>query len=108
MVAISFQQNVVDCIICYFINTLSFKIEKERKVKNPDKISHKILKVSPKNIFKPVKTFYRKSFQQRKHLSDWKITKIIDISKKIEFFLPSIYRLISLLSCVVKVMERIV
>ena len=35
--AISFQQNVVDCIIYHFINTLFSKFEKVRKTRGPGK-----------------------------------------------------------------------
>ena len=55
-----------------------------------------MLKLSFKNISKPLKTIV----STKKYLFEWKTTKIIAISKKSEFFLPSIYRLISFISCV--------
>ena len=49
---------------------------------NNDKISHKILKISPEKIAKPLLITFSKSLQQSKYPSNWKIAHAIAIFKK--------------------------
>jgi hypothetical protein len=67
-----------------------------------------MLKMSPEKIAKPLKVIFNKSLAQGKYPSTWKIAHVIAIFKKGDSSLPSNYRPISLISCVGKVMERVV
>jgi hypothetical protein len=67
-----------------------------------------MLKISPEKIAKPLLIIFNKSLQQGKYPSNWKSARVIAIFKKGDTSLPSNYRLISLISCVGKLMERIV
>jgi hypothetical protein len=67
-----------------------------------------MLKMSPEKIAKPLKIIFNKSLAQGKYPSVWKIADVISIFKKGDSSLPSNYRPISLISCVGKVMERVV
>jgi hypothetical protein len=67
-----------------------------------------MLKISPEKIANPLLIIYDKSLQQSKYPSNWKSAHVIAIFKKGDTSLPSNYRPISLLSCVGKLMERIV
>ena len=78
------------------------------KATGPDKISNKMLKISPEKIAKPLLIIFNKSLQQSKYPSNWKSAHVIAIFKKGDTSLPSNYRPIYLLSCVGKLMERIV
>jgi hypothetical protein len=78
------------------------------KATGPDKISHKMLKISPEKIAKPLLIIFNKSLQQSKYPSNWKSAHVVAIFKKGDTSLPSNYRPISLISCVGKLMERIV
>jgi hypothetical protein len=74
------------------------------KATGPDKISHNMLKISPDKITKPLLIIFNKSLQQSKYPSNWKSA----IFKKGDTSLPSNYRPISLISCVGKLIERII
>ena len=74
----------------------------------PDVISHKMLKICPEKIAIPLQIIFNKSLQQCKYPSKWKIGNVIAIFKKGSPSLPSNYRPISLISCLGKVMERVV
>jgi hypothetical protein len=78
------------------------------KATGPDKISHKMLTISPEKIAKPFLIIFNKSLQQSKYPSNWKNAHVIAIFKKGDTSLPSNYRSISLISCIGKLMERIV
>jgi hypothetical protein len=67
-----------------------------------------MLKISPEKIAKPLLIIFNKSLQQSKYPSNWKSAHVIAIFKKGDTSLPSNYRPISLISCVGKLMERIV
>jgi hypothetical protein len=49
----------------------------------PDKISHKMLKISPEKIEKPLLIIFNKSLQQSKYPSDWKSAHVIAIISSI-------------------------
>ena len=78
------------------------------KASGPDAISHKMLKICPEKIAIPLQIIFNKSLEQCKYPSDWKIANVIAIFKKGDSSLPSNYRPISLISCVGKIMERVV
>ena len=78
------------------------------KASGPDIISHRMLKICPEKIAKPLLIIFKKSLAQCKYPSTWKIANVIAILKKGDSSLPSNYRPISLISCVGKVMERVV
>jgi hypothetical protein len=86
-----------------FIQILDLK-----KASGPDKISHKMLKITPEKIAEPLQIIFSKSLRQGKYPSSWKIAHVIVIFKKGDASLSSNYRPISLISCVGKVMERVV
>ena len=78
------------------------------KSSGPDIISHKMLKLCPEKIAVPLQIIFNCSLRQCKYPADWKIANIIAIFKKGNTSLPANYRPISLISCVGKVMERVV
>ena len=84
------------------------KIIDPYKASGTDKISHKMLKISPEKIAIPLQIIFNKSLRQCKYPSSWKNAHVIAIFKKGDTSLPSNYRPISLISCVGKVMERII
>jgi hypothetical protein len=67
-----------------------------------------MLKISPEKIAKPLLIIFNKSLQQSKYPSNWNNAHVVAIFKKGDTSLPSNYRPISLISCVGKLMERIV
>jgi hypothetical protein len=67
-----------------------------------------MLKISPEKIAIPLQIIFNKSLRQCKYPSSWKNAHVIAIFKKGDTSLPSNYRPISLISCVGKVMERII
>jgi hypothetical protein len=56
------------------------------KATGPDKISNKMLKISPEKIAKPLLIIFNKSLQQSKYPSNWKSAHVITIFKKGFFF----------------------
>ena len=78
------------------------------KASGPDVISQKMLKICPEKIAIPLQIIFNKSLQQCKYPSSWKTANVIAIFKKGDTSQPSNYRPISLISCVGKVMERVV
>ena len=78
------------------------------KASGPDVISHKMLKICPEKVAVPLQIIFNKSLEQCRYPSSWKIANVIAIFKNGDSSLPSNYRPISLISCVGKVMERIV
>jgi hypothetical protein len=67
-----------------------------------------MLKMSPEKIEKPLRIICNKSLAQGKYPYAWKIAHVIAIFKTRDSSLPSNYRPISLISCVGKVMEKVV
>jgi hypothetical protein len=68
-----------------------------------------MLKIAPEKIAEPLQIIFNKSLRQGKYPSSWKIAHVIAIlKKKGDASLPSNYRPISLISCVGKIMERVI
>ena len=84
------------------------KILNPNKASGPDIISHKMLKLCPEKIAVPLQIIFNKSLLQCKYPTSWKIAHVIAIFKKGNKSLPSNYRPISLISCVGKIMERVI
>ena len=78
------------------------------KASGPDIISHKMLKLCPEKIAVPLQIIFNKSLLQCKYPTSWTIAHVIAIFKKGDKSLPSNYRPISLISCVGKIMERVI
>ena len=78
-----------------------------KKASGPDKISHKMLKISPKKIAEPLQIIFNKSLRQGKYPSSWTIAHVIAILKKGDASLSANYRPISLINFVGKNMERV-
>ena len=83
------------------------------KASGPDVISHKMLKLCPNKIALPLQIIFNKSLQQSKYPTNWKLVHVIAVFKKGDSsldFIASNYRptCISLISCVGKIMERVV
>jgi hypothetical protein len=77
----------------------SIQILDPNKATGPDKISRKMIKISPEKIAKPLLIIINKSLQQSKYPSIKKIAYVIAIFKKGDTFLPFNYRSISLIQC---------
>ena len=73
-----------------------------------DKISHKILKYTKFSIAKPLALLFNKSLTVCQFPDSWKRGVIMPLFKKGNTNLSSNYRPIALLSCVGKLMERVV
>ena len=84
------------------------KILNPNKASGPDIISHKMLKLCPEKIAVPLQIIFNKSLLQCKYPTSWKIAHVMAIFKKGDKVLPSNYRPISLISCVGKIMERVI
>ena len=67
-----------------------------------------MLKLCPEKIAVPLQIIFNKSLLQCKYPTSWKIAHVIAIFKKGDMSLPSNYRPISLISCVGKIMERVI
>ena len=78
------------------------------KAIGPDCISHKMLKSTKSSIVKPLKLLFNRSLSENMFPSVWKIAHVIPLFKKDDPSLVSNYRPVSLLSCVSKIMERII
>ena len=67
-----------------------------------------MLKVCLEEIAAPLQIILNKSILQCKYPSSWQIAHVIAIFIKGDKSLPSNYRPISLISCVEKIMERVI
>jgi hypothetical protein len=56
---------------CELLNKY-FTLISKLKASGPDRISHKMLKISPEKITKPLKIIFNKSLAQGKYPSTWK------------------------------------
>ena len=84
------------------------KILNPNKASGPDLISHKMLKMCPEQIAIPLQIIFNRSLRDNSYPSSWKTANVTAIFKKGDSSLPSNYRPISLISCVGKVLERII
>ena len=78
------------------------------KASGSDVISHKMLKLCKNKIALPLQIIFNKSLQYSKYPTNWKPAHVIAVFKKEDSSLPSNYRPISLISCVGKIMERVI
>jgi hypothetical protein len=101
---------------CYTLTTIEvseqdvidvLNILDPNKAVGPDIISNKMLIAVKNEVAKPLCLLFNKSFQCKIFHNNWKITFIIPLFKKGDKSLPSIYRPVSLLSCVSKCIEKI-
>jgi hypothetical protein len=92
------EQEVIDIIATLPVN----------KAIGPDCISHKMLKSTVHTIFRPLCMLFDKSLREKSLPSYWKEDHVLPLFKKDDPSLPCNYRPVSLLSCVSKVMERII
>ena len=60
------------------------------------------------NIALPLQIIFNKSLHQSQYPTNWKLAHVIAVFKKGDSSLPSNYRPISLISCVGKIMERVI
>ena len=84
------------------------KIINPNKASGPDIINYKMLKICSEKIAAPLQIILNKSLLQGKYPTSWKIAHVIAIYKKGDKSLRSNYRPISLISCVGKIMERVI
>lgn len=92
------MQDVIDII----------SILQTNKAVGPDAISHKMLKTIMYTIVKPLCLLFNHSLTDCAFPCSWKISYVLSIFKKGDSSQMSNYRPVSLLSCVSKVMERII
>ena len=78
------------------------------KSTGPDGISQKILKETRYSISKPLLLLFKRSFNEGVYPRKWKFARVMPLFKKGDKTDPSNYRPISLISCVGKVMERVI
>ncbi len=78
------------------------------KANGPDEISHHMLKETSRTICLPLSILFNRSIQENSYPSCWKLANVMPLFKKGDNEEPSNYRPISLISCVGKVMERVV
>ena len=92
------EQEVLDIISVLPVN----------KAIGPDCISHKMLKSTISTIVKPLTMLFNRSLSEKVFPSFWKLAHVIPLFKKDDPSVVSNYRPVSLLSCVSKIMERII
>ena len=78
------------------------------KASGDDSISHQMLRGTADTVCKPLLIIFKKSLITCKFPANWKLARVMPAFKKDDKSNPSNYRPISLLSCVGKVMERVV
>jgi hypothetical protein len=78
------------------------------KAMGSDQVSNKILKECANSLCHPLSTLFNKSIQQGIFPDSWKEALVSSIYKKQDRQLTTNYRPISLLSCMSKVLERII
>ena len=92
------EQEVIDIITTLPVN----------KAIGPDCISHRMLKSTAHTISRPLCMLFNKSLREKSFPSYWKEAHVLPLFKKGDPSSPCNYRPVSLLSCVSKVMERII
>ncbi len=92
------QQEISDVLSNLVIN----------KASGPDEISHKMLKETSETICLPLSIVFNRSIQEASYPNCWKKANVMPLFKKGNRDMPANYRPISLISCVGKVMERVV
>lgn len=80
------------------------------KAIGPDNISHKMIKLTKFTISKPLCLLFNRSLAENKFPKNWpwKLAHVIPLFKKDDPSVASNYRPVSLLSCVSKLLERII
>ncbi len=78
------------------------------KASGPDKISYRFLKECALTLARPFCLLFQRSMNDGIFPTKWKLSHISPVFKKAEKFLRENYRPVSLLSCISKVMERVV
>ena len=92
------EQEVIDII----------SILQTNKAVGPDNISHKMLKSTVLTIAKPLCLLFNRSLSDCIFPCSWKLANVLPLYKKDDSSCVSNYRPVSLLSCVSKIMERII
>jgi hypothetical protein len=92
------EQDVVDVISNISMN----------KAVGPDTISHKMLKLTAKTVSKPLCILFNRSLSEKIFPQYWKVAHVLPLFKKDDPSIVSNYRPVSLLSCVSKIMERVI
>ena len=72
-----------------------------------DKVTPGILKIFPDNIIACLVHIFNLSLKQGKFITEFKLAKIIPIPKKGDLTIMTNYRPISLLSCISKILEKL-
>ncbi len=78
------------------------------KASGPDEFSHRMLKETATTICKPLCMLFNRSLLEGDYPSKWKKANVMPLFKKGDRDQPSNYRPISLISCIGKVLERVV
>ncbi len=78
------------------------------KASGPDEISHRMLKETSKTISKPLCLLFNRSIRESSYPDKWKLANVMPLFKTGDRDQSCNYRPISLISCIGKVMERIV
>ena len=88
-------------------NTVIFTLNVDKAVEH-DIISNRMLLAVKNEITKPLSMLFNRSLQEMVFPDHWKVAHVIALFKKGDKSLPSNYRPVSLLSCVSKILEKIV
>ena len=97
-----------DVSICQSEVTDMIKTLNTNKAVGEDSISHKVIKSVSTSISRPLCQLFNKSLSQGIFPSSWKSAMVMPLFKKGDSHSASNYRPISLLSCLGKLMERVV
>ena len=96
------------------IDITPFKVSKilqrlpVKKASGPDQVNNTLLKLTADVICDPLANIFNKSLNTSLYPEDWKCANMSAVYKKGERYIKDHYRPISLLSCISKVMERLV
>ena len=81
---------------------------KVNKAVGPDKVSNMLMKHTADVMCEPISNMFNKSLSIGVYPDTWKCANLSPVFKKCEQFIKENYRPISLLSCLSKIMERLV